>query len=447
MIKEEHLLSDAIQTAPLLDIDQLGMQFGSAVILAPHPDDEALGCGGMISYLRSQNIPVYVVFMTSGGKSHPNSAQYPSDLLTNLRESEALKSCEILGVPKDCVIFYRQSDGELNKLKEDNLKELENKLGSLLSDRKIASLFIPWRRDVHSDHLICNRIGTQSVKRSGMGVQLVEYPIWLWKNSRDSDWPHIDETTAFRLRVETVKHQKQAAIYAHESQTSNLISDDPSGFILTEELLAPFLGAYEYFFIAKDDKMEALDQHFFESLYAENADPWNFKHSEYEHQKYQRTDALLLNRHYKRGLELGCSIGIQTPFFAQHCDELLSVDVSMEAIADAKKNNQELTNVDFQVLDVTADFPNRTFDFISMCEMGYYFNKRTLKEIFKKINEHMDSGGELLMVHWTSYVREFPLHGTEVNKIFKEFNKKENAFSCVITYIHDSYELFLWKKI
>ena len=50
-----------------------------------------------------------------------------------------------------------------------------------------------------------------------------------------------------RLAIDAVLPQKRAAIEAHLSQTTDLIHDDPDGFRLTAELLAPFLKTYEHY--------------------------------------------------------------------------------------------------------------------------------------------------------------------------------------------------------
>lgn len=446
MQKENRLKADDLFSAPLLDVPQLGRQFGPSMILAPHPDDEVLGCGGYISYLRSQHAPVTVAFMTSGGASHPNSVQYPPEQLATLRESEALASCEVLGVEQEHVLFYRQPDGSLSALAQEELTPLITTLVSDLETDNISTVFLPWRRDVHPDHQMTYKIGMEAVKRCRQQILIVEYPVWLWKRSTAADWPSSDEVSLFRLNVNDVSERKFRAIFQHKSQTSALIDDDPTGFILSNDLLAPFLGDYEYFFINKNQAMEALDQDFFDTLYSKDADPWNFKHSAYEHEKYFTIDHLLGDKAFTNGLELGCSIGIQTPFFAKRCEHLLSVDISKDAIASAIDNNPDLENVDFRVMDVVREFPSPLFDFISMAEMGYYFDQDTLFKVFEQVDVHLQTGGQFLMVHWTPFVREFPLNGRQVNEFFSLYNEVDQRFSCIRSFVHDKYELFIWQK-
>ena len=446
MINQPHFDQKDLLSAPLLAIDQLWMHLGKTLIMAPHPDDEALGCGGMISFLRSQKVPVTVVFVTSGGASHLNSLLYPPPTLAELREKEALQSCEILGVNSEDVVFFRHPDGALKSLEADKIDAITDELTALIMDRDISSIFMPWRKDGHPDHKVTHTIGFNAVQKCHHSIQIIEYPIWLWKNSKREDWPIQDEVSPFRLNIERVLTQKRKAIFAHKSQTTLLIDDDPEGFILTDDLLSPFLTAYELYFFSKDKQINSLDQKFFDTLYSENVDPWNFKHSSYELLKYQKTDEILGDMSFKNGLEIGCSIGIQTPFFAKHCDQLLAIDISRDAIAEAKKNNVDLQHVKFLVHDIVENFPLGPFDFISMCEIGYYFDQATLLDVFEKISENMSKNGWFLMVHWTSFVREFPLNGSQVNTLFIKFNTINHQFTSMSSYIHENYELHLWVK-
>ena len=63
--------------------------WGKTLVVAPHPDDESLGCGGAIALLSGFGCPVHVLFISDGTGSHPNSRKFPPPALRALRESEA----------------------------------------------------------------------------------------------------------------------------------------------------------------------------------------------------------------------------------------------------------------------------------------------------------------------------------------------------------------------
>lgn len=445
MIGRKKNIVEELMDAPLFAPEQLKKQLGNSLILAPHPDDEALGCGGLIQYLLEQNTGVHLCFVTSGDASHRNSKKYPPIELGKLRENEARNACEILGIKSSNIIFLRQPDSRLKDLKQKQRLEVIKQLADILMEFEISSLLLPWRRDPHPDHRASFDFGKKAVEICGGQIQLVEYPIWLWKNSSSEDWPLKNEVEMFRLDISPKMEKKKRAIYAHVSQTSWLIDDDPEGFILTDDLLSPFLDPFEFYFFNKEEKLKSLSKSYFDALYSHNPDPWNFRTSEYEQRKYGTINNYLENRKYNSGLELGCSIGEHTAHLASHCGSLLAVDISERAIATAKEENN-LPNVHYKNVDIIQEFPKGPFDFISMCEIGYYFDRENLISIFRNISENLNENGHFLMVHWTSYVREYPLNGKLVHQIFREFNERINSFSLISSFTDDRYELLLWEK-
>jgi hypothetical protein len=130
---------------------------------------------------------------------------------------------------------------------------------------------------------------------------LVEYPVWLWKKGSPADWPTETEILPFRLEIGSVIERKKQAIAAHRSQTSNLIPDDPNGFLFSADLLKPFTGDYEYFFFNRQTKADVPPSYFSE-LYESDADPWNFENSAYEHEKYRASLACFQEKNFTRML-------------------------------------------------------------------------------------------------------------------------------------------------
>ncbi|SDB63089.1 N-acetylglucosaminyl deacetylase, LmbE family [Flavobacteriaceae bacterium MAR_2010_188] len=436
---------EELNKAPLLAVEQLYIQVGPSLILAPHPDDEALACGGMIQLLKSQDVPVFVIFMTSGSASHPNSKTHPKNVLADLREAEALDSCRILGVPFPDVSFLRQPDSQLG-ITHEEVENLAQHIANFIEENEIASIFMPWRRDPHKDHLKTYEIGKRATEMLEKEIELIEYPVWLYKNSTENDWPKEAEVESFKLDITEVLENKRNAIYAHKSQTSSLISDDPEGFILNDDLMSPFLREHEIFFFTPLESNKSLDKEYFDNLYAENPDPWNLATSEYEKEKYIRINTLLTDLHFKRGLELGCSVGAQTSYLAKHTENLLAVDINEIALESARKRNANLPNVIFEEVDLQYHFPNGPFDFISMCEMGYYLSKDALKKLFQDIDKNLSEEGYFLLVHWTPYVRDFPLTGRQVHQMFKEFIKEDIQYVLASQYKHERYEALLFRK-
>src|ERR1700722_17846159 len=83
---------------PLVGIDTIAND-DIVMVLAPHADDESLGCAGLIAELTRMGRPPVVVIVTDGTGSHPSSHAYPPSRLRALREREALQAVTILGLP------------------------------------------------------------------------------------------------------------------------------------------------------------------------------------------------------------------------------------------------------------------------------------------------------------------------------------------------------------
>jgi len=228
--------------------DELLRQFGSTVVIAPHPDDESLGCGGVIALLRQAGYPVQVIFVSDGSMSHPQSKQYPADRLRQLRETEALLALEILGVAPNAVQFMRLRDTQVPTPDQTGFADAVADLTRRFEAIAPETVLVPWRRDPHPDHRASWSLTQAAVERMVHKPTVVEYPIWLWELGTDDDQPRPGEVRARSFSIGSVADLKQQAIAAHRSQVTHLIDDDPTAFYLSPELLRYFQIPNEVFF-------------------------------------------------------------------------------------------------------------------------------------------------------------------------------------------------------
>lgn len=161
---------------------------------------------------------------------------------------------------------------------------------------------------------------------------------------------------------------------------------------------------------------ETLDDAYFEAVYRANPDPWNFETSEYEHAKYARTLAALPQERYARALEVGCSIGVLSAMLAERAGQLLSVDVNEQALARARERNRERANVTFERRRLPDEAPDGPFDLMVFSEVGYYFSRADLERVLDVLLERLAPGGDLVLVHWTPPVHDYPQTGDAVHE-------------------------------
>ena len=214
------------------------------IVLAPHPDDESLGTGGLIALARSRGQSVSVVLLTNGSKSHPNSKKYPRDRLISLRRSELNEAAEILGLPSGSLLELGLPDAAAPTSGPEFEKALDA-VAELIVSSGARSVFVTWRYDPHCDHQAAAHLGME-LRARHPSLELWFYPIWGW-HLPPSDSVPAPPPEGFRLAIDEVLSLKRAAIAAHVSQMTDLIDDDPDGFRFTPEALAPFLGSCEYF--------------------------------------------------------------------------------------------------------------------------------------------------------------------------------------------------------
>ncbi|MDB5654756.1 MAG: NodS [Tardiphaga sp.] len=162
-------------------------------------------------------------------------------------------------------------------------------------------------------------------------------------------------------------------------------------------------------------KNETIPPNYFEDKYRANIDPWQFRSSDYEKQKYQATIGALRKSRYAHALEVGCSIGVLTSLLAQRCDSVLAIDASTTAIAAARQTS--LGNVTFEVATLPQNFPTGQFDLIMLSEVLYYFTEVDLKRVTALCLEALRPSGEIILCHWLG-TTDYPLPGQTASDLF-----------------------------
>ncbi|WP_338664155.1 class I SAM-dependent methyltransferase [Pararoseomonas sp. SCSIO 73927] len=160
---------------------------------------------------------------------------------------------------------------------------------------------------------------------------------------------------------------------------------------------------------------ESFTPEFFEEFYAKNPDPWRFKTSPYEREKYAATLNALPRERYESAFELGCSIGVLTRLLAPRCARLLAVDGAEAPLAEARENLAEMPWVEIRRAHVPADWPEGgSFDLILLSEVLYFLNPADLHTVTDQALRALRPGGDVVLVHWLPPAEPpFPQTGDE----------------------------------
>ena len=214
------------------------------VVVAPHPDDESLACGGLIADACRQGVRGKVVIVSDGAGSHPNSKAYPPDRLGFLREEEARQAGAELGLKPEEMLFLGRPDRFVPYKGEDAERAI-GIIAGCVTEIGAGSLFVSWRRDPHCDHEASYAIAREVQRRVGK-VRLFEYVVWGHTLPPSTEVDPI--RSGFRISTDqAAMEKKRRAIAAHRSQTTHLIDDDPGGFLFSQIDLANFDRPYEFF--------------------------------------------------------------------------------------------------------------------------------------------------------------------------------------------------------
>ena len=118
------------------------------LVLSPHPDDEAIGCGGTIRTHVLDGDEVRVVFLTSGERGCPG--RDPAET-ARTREAEAEAAAVVLGVAD--LAFWRLPDSALRATRAP-----VDRLRTLVRDWRPDVLYVPHPGEQHPDHRAAARL-------------------------------------------------------------------------------------------------------------------------------------------------------------------------------------------------------------------------------------------------------------------------------------------------
>ena len=219
----------------------------SAMVIAPHQDDEVLGCGGLIGIKREQNVPVQIVFVTDGAASHSWLTKFQSGELVPIRRDEALTALNILGVDSSQIHFLNKPDSKLRYLDPNQRQQTIEQLAQLLRSFQPGEIYVPHRNDRTKDHEATYELVQAAIQLSGIEVVLLQYPIWIfWKSLLFRDLKLHELAGAYRISIHPVQSKKRQAIEVYRSQC--LPIDPETSPILKPAFLKRFFLPYEVFF-------------------------------------------------------------------------------------------------------------------------------------------------------------------------------------------------------
>jgi LmbE family N-acetylglucosaminyl deacetylase len=228
----------------------------SALVVAPHPDDETIGCGATIARKRAAGARVEVVVVADGGDVAAGSSAARAAVVSR-RAAECHEACRRLGVPAEAIHLLGFPDGSV----APHTAEVSARLRSIVETFQPDDVLAPCAIDAHPDHRAVAEAVDDLRQDALAEADLLAYPVWFWNRwawldrrstpTRDAAsllWKPLLAT--FRLHARVVRtdqfaEQKRFALAAHESQVGH---DERLRDGLDPDWLQTFLGRDELFF-------------------------------------------------------------------------------------------------------------------------------------------------------------------------------------------------------
>jgi LmbE family N-acetylglucosaminyl deacetylase len=194
-------MDEALQTSSILgSMERL-------LVIAPHPDDEVIGAGGLMSRSRRHGCEVAV---------------FLGNVRSEERLNESIAGCDLLGVTN---IFQSEQGGRVGSLERDLVAELD----SLLNLFKPNLLLVP-ANAVHPEHQMWHRVAIASARPKGGTLSWRPNHVWCWEAPADQ-WGQVAQPNTF-VKLDPVDlDAKLSALEAHESQKRSAPSER-SGYAL-----------------------------------------------------------------------------------------------------------------------------------------------------------------------------------------------------------------------
>jgi LmbE family N-acetylglucosaminyl deacetylase len=192
----------------------LGLAPGeAALVIAAHPDDETLGCGGTLARLADEGVRVYVLVVTVRA-----AAQWGGDSQPATRLQEFKAACAALGVTAGAIAWPDETgDLDISVRPRELVTLIERNDGISVSAVAPAALFLPAASGFHQDHQAVHRAAFAAARAHAASLKPTPRIVLGFRGVEDA-WTAHDEP--WRVHIDTSRYwtAKEAALRCYPSQ-------------------------------------------------------------------------------------------------------------------------------------------------------------------------------------------------------------------------------------
>jgi SAM-dependent methyltransferase len=191
-----------------------------------------------------------------------------------------------------------------------------------------------------------------------------------------------------------------------------------------------------------DNQSDSYSATYFDALYSDSTDPWQYQTRWYEKRKRDMCLAVLPQAQYGNAIELGCGNGVFSELLARRCQALVCIDGNHHAVQLASQRlsasshvrviQGTIPNALFTLKEAllgsepSSDHPlvsQPPFDLVVISEILYYLSPNEIDAVTTWIGQNLAIGGTLLCCHWRYPIDGFVMTGDTVHqRLHQAFN-------------------------
>ncbi len=205
------------------------------LVVAPHQDDETLGCGGLLATASRLGLEPRVAYLTDGSASHQGSPSWSAERLSQARKHEALTALALLGVPEPQVCFLGWPDAQPFAAGGPNYRRSMDQLLGWAAGFSPRSVWAPWREEAHCDHVAAAGVAHALAARLTPAPVRMDYLVWGWSTPRLA--ARVG-TAAWALDCPGTVEVRRRALACHRTQLGGVVADAEKSFQIPPRLAA-----------------------------------------------------------------------------------------------------------------------------------------------------------------------------------------------------------------
>lgn len=183
-------------------------------------------------------------------------------------------------------------------------------------------------------------------------------------------------------------------------------------------------------------------QHHFNSLFAADEDPWNYRSSWPEKRRFDLLMAMLPHEYYGSVFEPACANATLTERLCARAGRVLAWDGSPEAIARGRRRLAKNTKVQFACKTVPDHWPTTSMDLVVLSDFLYYLSKERVVDVAELASQSIGVAGTIVACHWRESAHDFLMPGGDAVHLLLT----ESLGTPAISYLDDRHVMDVWTR-